>query len=1060
MTTTPLPASLPAGLAPWARGVVAAVLYALALRHAPALPPGFLIEQPLSLAGAVALAAGALWGAAGVLGALVGALALAVPALDPAAALSLILAAIHGAVGWALMHGPMRRGELRLDNAPEWWRHLGGPALLAASAATVARAAARSLEAGTIAPTWLAALWGADLAGLLIVVPVLFAFAAVPAGSWRRRRLGLALPMLVCLGGVMIVTLAVARWSEQRARAEFEIAAKAMRDRIDSNLHKVLDIVNAGHGATFAAGRPLDASRFESTLLPWLHDAPMVGSVSWIEPVARADADAYVARVRAEGLADFRLHAWPGGVPEATLARDPQLFVLRHLVSLQAPAEERRAALGLNALSLAEARSVLLGALAGGPARATPPFELMQAGRPSGRRVAVYRPVRLAETGAVGFVVASLQLDLAFEPAFTLGPRQLAACIVDMDFQGDARQRHLAGAPDCASQPGAATDRLVSEELFEFAGRAWLSRLAMPMDAALVGAGVYWNTWLFVWPGLLGSALLCALLLFHSARVQRIESEVAQRTAQLTRESHERREAQQAAARALQELRSVYDTVTAGLVQVTPDGTIADANPAFCEILGYRPDEVRGHGIAEFSVMPDDPVRRQVDEMVRDGKVQSVRGEKAYRHKDGHEVPVSVHVRTVRDAQGRALYTVGVVQDLTEAAKRREAERERDRAEAANRAKSQFVARMSHELRTPLNAILGFAQLIDAQSGERLPPAQRDWLRRLSQAGWHLLDMINDVLDLSRLESDALELSIGQVDLHESITSSAAMVESSAAGGGVAVVCELEPDARFALGDAVRVRQVLLNLMSNAVKYNRPGGRVVVHCRRGRAGTLEVEVSDTGLGLDDAQLALLFEPFNRLGRERTGVQGTGIGLTIARHLAQRMGGRLDVHSAPGEGSSFTLVLPAGAAGDAAPSTRHPALGGAGQAYAPCRVLAIEDNDTNVQILRAMLALRPQIEVLEAPTGAQGLAQARTQGPDLVLLDLDLPDIDGLEVLRRLRADPATAALPVIVVSAHAQAELMNAALEAGANDYVAKPLEVAALLHAVDRQLAAQDALP
>jgi CheY-like chemotaxis protein len=229
---------------------------------------------------------------------------------------------------------------------------------------------------------------------------------------------------------------------------------------------------------------------------------------------------------------------------------------------------------------------------------------------------------------------------------------------------------------------------------------------------------------------------------------------------------------------------------------------------------------------------------------------------------------------------------------------------------------------------------------------------------------------------------------------------------------------------------------------------------VVVLCRRGRAGTLEVEVSDTGLGLDDEQLALLFEPFNRLGRERSGVEGTGIGLTIARRLAELMGGRLEVHTAPGEGSSFTLVLPAGAADEAAPSTLHAALVSGG-VYPARRVLCVEDNDTNVEILRAMLALRPQIEVLVANNGAQGLALARTQGPDLLLLDLDLPDMDGIEVLRRLRADLATASLPVVVVSAHAQAELMNAALEAGANDYVAKPLEVRALLHAVDRQLGA-----
>jgi CheY-like chemotaxis protein len=280
---------------------------------------------------------------------------------------------------------------------------------------------------------------------------------------------------------------------------------------------------------------------------------------------------------------------------------------------------------------------------------------------------------------------------------------------------------------------------------------------------------------------------------------------------------------------------------------------------------------------------------------------------------------------------------------------------------------------------------------------------------------------------------------------------SIAMVEEAAQRRRVTVVRDLSGDAPEVRGDAVRVRQVLINLLSNAVKYNREGGHVLV-CSRALAGPrVEIEIADTGLGMTAEQVGRLFQPFNRLGRERVGVEGTGIGLVIARRLAELMGGSLQVHSQRGKGSVFTLTLPA-------PRRSQPTTAGSledagDELYSARRVLYIEDNDTNVELMRGMLGNRPQIELAVAVNGRDGLAAARTRPPHLILLDIGLPDIDGLQVLQLLREDPRLARVPVIVVSAETSTQRIDAALTGGAADFLPKPLDLQALLRAIDVQL-------
>ena len=363
---------------------------------------------------------------------------------------------------------------------------------------------------------------------------------------------------------------------------------------------------------------------------------------------------------------------------------------------------------------------------------------------------------------------------------------------------------------------------------------------------------------------------------------------------------------------------------------------------------------------------------------------------------------------------------------------------------------------MSHELRTPLNAMLGFAQLLEIDQRSPLAPAQRPWVGQIQQAGWHLLDMINDVLDLSRIESGNLRLQPTTLDLPELVAATVALVASDALRRDIRISQDLAPGTAGIVGDATRVKQILTNLLSNAVKYNADAGRVHIASRVVAPDVVEIAVTDTGMGMTPEQMEELFKPFNRLGRERTALQGTGIGLVIGRRLAELMGGSIGVKSFPGEGSSFTLRLPKAIDPDTVRSNLD-LFEAAPAAYHRRIVHYVEDNETNVEVMRGILAQREQVQMEVSVTGLDGLAAVRAKRPHLILLDMHLPDISGLELLRHFKADPDTSAIPVIVVSADALGPQIDAALAAGAIRYLTKPVDVTEFLAALDDLLNRMD---
>lgn len=374
---------------------------------------------------------------------------------------------------------------------------------------------------------------------------------------------------------------------------------------------------------------------------------------------------------------------------------------------------------------------------------------------------------------------------------------------------------------------------------------------------------------------------------------------------------------------------------------------------------------------------------------------------------------------------------------------RREAQ---EAAEAANRSKSQFLSRMSHELRTPLNSVLGFGQMLEL---EDLTAEQRDSVEHILKGGNHLLNLINEVLDISRIEAGELALSPEAVLASEIVDDAVSLIRPLAEQRGVSLHVDSEACACYVFADHQRAKQVLINLLSNSVKYNRPHGSVLVSCTR-QDSRLRIDVTDTGVGIAAERLDLLFTPFERLGAERSGEEGTGIGLALSKRLTEAMAGTISATSVLGQGSTFSLDLPQ----VEAPVDRFERLGGPMVAV-PLRatgrhvVLHVEDNTANVTLVDRILSTRADVEVITAMHGRLALDLARQHHPAMVLLDLHLPDMPGEQVLARLRDDPATASVPVVIVSADATPGQVQRLLSAGAAAYLTKPIDVRELLRLV-----------
>jgi signal transduction histidine kinase/CheY-like chemotaxis protein len=377
-----------------------------------------------------------------------------------------------------------------------------------------------------------------------------------------------------------------------------------------------------------------------------------------------------------------------------------------------------------------------------------------------------------------------------------------------------------------------------------------------------------------------------------------------------------------------------------------------------------------------------------------------------------------------------------------EIAERRRAE---EAAATANRAKSEFLSRMSHELRTPLNGIIGFAQLLELDANG---PEQRESVEHILKGGRHLLALINEVLDIARIEAGNLAISLEPVLASEVIRGAIDLIRPQAAGRGMKLLEGAGRDC-YVTADRQRLQQVLLNLLSNAVKYNREHGTIAVSCAEAAPSRICLSVSDTGPGIAPEMMDRLFTPFDRLGAEQAGIEGTGLGLALSRRLVEAMGGTLAVESHLGEGTTFSVELAAAerpTVADGPPEENVPET----TAGARGTLLYIEDNLSNLRLIERIMSRRPGVTLLSAMQGRRGLELARDHRPDVIILDLHLPDLPGTDVLANLHSDPRTREIPVVILSADATPGQITRLLAQGARAYLTKPLDVKELLTLLD----------
>lgn len=499
----------------------------------------------------------------------------------------------------------------------------------------------------------------------------------------------------------------------------------------------------------------------------------------------------------------------------------------------------------------------------------------------------------------------------------------------------------------------------------------------------------------------------------------------------------------------------ILDSLDAGIVVFDPLGRFE-----YASACAVRDPEVRkwviGKTQAEYGEARGLPRevsearQRSIDEAIR--TLSANQFEQEVPRADGSTSHLLRRIVPILDEAGGVERLVGFSVDITDRkAVENALEAAKEEAERANRAKSEFLSRMSHELRTPMNAILGFAQLLERKE---VPPDQRKHLGYILKGGKHLLALINEVLDLSRIESGRLALSLEPVAVTEVIHEAIDLVRPLAndAGNEIQVEEAVGPKV-FALADRQRLSQVLINLLSNAIKYNRAGGQVRIRAERADSSVI-VRVSDHGRGIREERLDQLFTPFARLGAEQTETEGAGLGLALSRRLAEAMGGRLLLEQTGTEGSTFRLDLTSVSDPVAGARELRGAGGsGSGDSGSTGTILYIEDNLTNLSLVEAVLELKPGWKAISALKGEAGIQLAREKKPDLILLDLHLPDMPGNEVLDRLHADPSTADIPVVIISADATDGAHTLLRAAGARDYLTKPIDLERFLEVVERFL-------
>jgi PAS domain S-box-containing protein len=507
--------------------------------------------------------------------------------------------------------------------------------------------------------------------------------------------------------------------------------------------------------------------------------------------------------------------------------------------------------------------------------------------------------------------------------------------------------------------------------------------------------------------------------------------------------------------------RSLIESNIDALMTTDPSGIISDVNQQMEALTGCTRDALIGAPCKNYFTDPE-RAEEAIARVLSEGKVTNY--ELTVCALDGKETVVSYNATTFYNRDRKLQGVFAAARDITERKQfdhmlqqnNIELDNARAAAEKANRAKSEFLSSMSHELRTPLNAVLGFAQLMESDTPP-LNPSQKQSVNQILKAGWYLLRLINEILDLAMIESGRVTMSVESMSMSEVLQDCHAMFEPQAQKFGIQMHFPPAGDVVLVHADRIRVKQVMINLLSNAIKYNRREGSVTVTCESVCGSRIRIGVRDTGVGLAAEQLAQLFQPFNRLGQQTSSEEGTGIGLVVTKQLVELMGGSIGVESSVGHGSLFWVEL------DTAIAQQLPfeieSTGADGQALAVVQplpageqrvLLYVEDNPANLMLVEQLIARRSDIRLLTATDGHMGIAVARAAQPDIILMDIHLPGISGYGALKVLRADPVTANIPVIALSANAMPSDIKRGIDIGFFRYLTKPIKVKELMDTLD----------
>lgn len=501
--------------------------------------------------------------------------------------------------------------------------------------------------------------------------------------------------------------------------------------------------------------------------------------------------------------------------------------------------------------------------------------------------------------------------------------------------------------------------------------------------------------------------------------------------------------------------RSIVQTTAEGYWLIDPaTKKTTEVNSALCRMLGYGEEEMLGKTPLDFVNEENAAIFKAQMAQISDTDHRSY--DIVLKAKDGGDVHTHFEASTIRSDDGSPRAAFAFVMDIGERIRSQNELREaKEEADRANQAKSEFLSSMSHELRTPLNGILGFAQLLEYDPGLPLQPPQKDKTDQIIKSGNHLLELIDQVLELAKIEAGKISVSLEDLPICTIYDECTPLITTMAEKRNISLDVECDESADILVhADHTRLKQVLLNLLSNAVKYNRDGGSITVCGSTTPRDMLHITVTDTGLGIPDDQQAKLFQPFERLGRETSEIEGTGIGLTITRELVRLMGGDIGFSSEVGKGTTFWIDIPCAAQGASVQTQADTTQGGGldnpvGDAARQYVALYIEDNPANLMLMEQILDMVPNMSLISTHTAELGIEMARSQNPDIILMDIHLPGMNGIQALGQLKADAGTRDIPVIAVSAAAMPHAIEKGMKQGFVAYLTKPLNVHQLLETV-----------